>query len=156
MPDTATTATKLEQFVWVDKDSLQTMRDKYNSSMSQLGEIITGIQDSVDKVEGFTGTLDDVKSDVNQVKEDMTKVKSDMTEVKKSTSAISGIQTDLNAVKEDMTTVKSDMSNAKSDIEGIQGDINTINVSVKKMEDFMADPPTGSVTSEPATDIVIE
>lgn len=149
MPDTATTATKLEQFVWVDKDSLQTMKDKYNSSMSQLGEIITGIQDSVDKVEGFTGTLDDVKRDVNQVKEDMTKVKSDMTEVKKSTSAIGGIQTDLNAVKEDMTAVK-------SDIEGVQGDITTINVSVKKMEDFMADPPTGSVTSEPATDIVIE
>lgn len=118
MPDTATTATKLDEFVWVDKDSLQTMKDKYNSSMSHLGEIITGIQDSVDKVEGLTDSLDTMKNDVNQVKKDMTAV--------------------------------------KSNIEGIQGDITTINVSVKKMEDFMADPPTGSVTSEPATDIVIE
>lgn len=139
MPDTATTATKLEQFVWADKDSLQTMKDKYNSSMSQLGEIITGIQDSVDKVEGFTGSLDAMKKDVNQVKSDMTSVKSDVEQGKK-----------------DMDTVKKGITTVKGDIEGIQGDITNINVSVKKMEDFMADPPTGSVTSEPATDIVIE
>lgn len=125
MPDTATTATKLEQFVWVDKDSLQTMRDKYNSSMSQLGEIFTGIQGSVDKVEGFTDSLEAMNRDINQV-------------------------------KKDITTVNSDITGIQGDITSIQGDITTINVSVKKMEDFMADPPTGSVTSEPATDIVIE
>ena len=80
MPATATTATKLDEFVWVDKDSLQTMRDKYNSSMTKMGEVIVNTESSITK----------------------------------------------------------------------------INESVKKMDEFMKNPPVGSVTSEPATDIVIE